>query len=238
MNNKRTIAISIFFIFFSHFFLSAQRNGLLNNENTSALIFTIGPSYCFGDIGGSKANASIFDDIHLEHARYALSLGFRRTFYNRLAYRISLHQGLYYSKDVGSFAVSRKYESSSNIIEIIALAEFNILQGFIKKHPYKLYMYSGGGLTCAFINIKGNPVAAPNQSKTSEFAPVIPLGFGFDIQANSNFSFGLEMGWQYAFSDYMDGVKTGRENYTNDILANISLTLSYKILEKNKYWQR
>ena len=169
------------------------------------------------------------DDINFKTIRYAFSVGFRHSFENRLAYRISLHQGFYASTDVGTRYDHRGYKSTSNILEISALGEFNLIQNHIKKNAFRLYLYGGGGLAYAFINQTGNPTRTPAISETRAFAPVLPFGFGFETWLNSNLSLGLEMGWQYTFSDFMDGIGTKDFNSQNDILANISLTASYKL---------
>jgi len=241
MKDKQIIIVLLVFVFFPLTTLFSQRNGLIGGkkENIGALVLTAGPSYCFGDLGGStKANATAMDNINLENVRYVFSLGFRQSFNNKLAYRLSFHQGLYESTDKGSSKDNRGYESSSNIIKFTALGEFSVFQGFINSQPWRIYIYGGGGLAYASVDLKGSPVRAPNLSETSEFTPVIPFGFGFDVWANSNLSLGLEVGWQYAFSDYLDGVQTGGANRNNDILANVSFTLSYRIFSgarsKNK----
>ena len=225
MNKKILILGSwLLILLFSIQEISAQnrnRHGLIGgNYNTvSSLVFTGGASYLFGDLGGS--------DINFNNVRYQFSLGYRQLFANRLGYRISLHYGLYESTDEGSrFADIRGYATTSNIFKLTALGEFNVLQSFTARRPWRVYVYGGVGLAYASINSHGNPVNA--SFKASEFAPIIPFGAGFDTWISPNFNIGLEFGWKYAFSNYMDGIRTvGSQN--NDILGNISLTFSYRL---------
>ena len=204
--------------------ISAQnrnRHGLIGgNYNTvSSLVFTGGASYLFGDLGGS--------DTNLDMIRFQTSLGFRHLFDNRLGYRISLHYGLYEATDAGT-RDARGYAITSNIFKLTALGEFNLLQSFTTRRPWRVYVYGGAGLAYASIDSHGNPVTGSASFKASEFAPIIPFGLGFDTWMSPNFSIGLEFGWKYAFSNYMDGIATaGSQN--NDILGNISLTLSYRL---------
>ncbi len=233
---KRIIILFIILFSLSYTPIFSQRNGLIGKTDKSerALIFTLGPSYCFGDVGGSaKANANALEDIQFKNIRYAFSLGFRQSFNNRFGYRISLHQGLYSSTDKGSRYDQRGYAYNSNIFEVTALGEFNPFQGNISQLPYRIYIYGGAGVAAAFIHFTGKEVSPPNSSKTSEVAPVIPFGFGYEMGIKPKVKLGLEVGWQYAFSTYMDGIKTKSGN--NDFLGNISFTLAYKLSGDNRY---
>ncbi|MEI7503989.1 MAG: hypothetical protein WCJ61_11960, partial [Paludibacter sp.] len=61
-------------------------------------------------------------------------------------------------------------------------------------------------------------------------APVIPFGFGYQYQISNEFSLGAEVGWKYVISDFVDGLKppTGNSK-SNDIIAGLSFTASYKL---------
>jgi len=225
------------FLFFVIFLFSVQttfaqnrnRSGLIGTNNSvGSLVFTIGPSYLFGDLGSSASeNSTVFDNINLNNVRYEVSLGFRHSFNNRLGYRLSFHHGLYESLDRGLLAENRGYASTSNITMFTALGEINIFESFAVRRPWRIYAYGGGGVAHASINLTGNPATGNATSRTSEFAPIIPFGLGFDIWTNSNFNIGLEFGWKYAFSDYMDGIRI--RDSANDILGNISFSISRRL---------
>jgi hypothetical protein len=226
MNRKILILGSwLLILLFSIQEISAQnrnRHGLIGgNYNTvGALVFTGGASYLFGDLGRN--------DININNVRYQFSLGYRQSFANRLGYRISLHYGLYESTDEGSRFADRGFATTSNIFMFTALGEFNILQSLTARRPWRVYIYGGVGLAYASINSHGNPVVGGASFNASEFAPIIPFGLGFDRWISPNFNIGVEFGWKYAFSHYMDGIRTaGSQN--NDILGNISLTFSYRL---------
>lgn len=236
MRKKQIVIVFIILLLFPTV-LFAQRKGLLSDKDryNASLVFSLGPSYCFGDLGGSvKPNPTPLDDFAWKNLRYAFSAGFRQSF-NRFSYRVSLHQGLYASTDKDSRYAYRGYESTSNVMELTTLAELDVVQGFIGINPYRLYAFGGGGLAYAAVDMTGSKASAPNVFQTSDFTPVIPFGFGFDMWISSKWNLGLEMAWQYAFSDFMDGVKTGGNDAQNDILANLSFTLSYKILGRNAH---
>lgn len=231
MKKKYILFFFIIFIFFTQITFAQDRNrsGLIRKNNgVGSLVFTIGPSYLFGDLGGStKANPNAFDNLNFNNIRYEVSLGFRHSFNNRLGYRLSFHHGLYESQDRASLAQTRGYASTSNISMFTALGEINIFQSRTAARPWRIYAYGGGGLAYASIELTGNPIVGNATYKTSEFAPIVPFGLGFDVWTNSNFNIGLEFGWKYAFSDYMDGIRV--RDSANDVLGNVSLTLSYRI---------
>ena len=226
----------IFLIVFSFFTQTAfsqnkNRHGLIggNYNSLSSLFFTVGTSQIAGTLR-SVATKSVFDDIFdFNSVRYEVSLGFRHSFANRLGYRISLHHGLYKSID----ATQRFPNTTSNITMFTTLGEFNIVQSFTATNPWRIYAYGGLGLAYAFINFDGAMVTeAGNVTfRTSEFAPIIPVGLGFDMWINSNFNIGLEVGLKYAFSDYMDGVRLAgsQSRLSSDVLLNVSLTFSYRL---------
>ena len=209
------------------------------NNSVGSLIFTVGPSYLFGDLGGStRENPSVFDNINLNNVRYEVSLGFRHSFNNRLGYRLSFHHGLYESADIGVRGETRGFASTSNITMFTALGEIDIFQSraavrsqgagaTVAVRPWRIYAYGGGGIAYASVDLTSTAGHGNATFKTSEFAPIIPFGLGFDIWTNSNFNIGLEVGWKYTFSDYMDGIRI--RDSANDILGNVSLTLSYRI---------
>jgi len=229
MSKKILILSSLLLILFSIQEISAQnrnRQGLIseNNNSIGSLVFAGGPSYLFGDLGNGE--------IHLNNIRYQFSLAYRKSFANRLGYRISIHYGLYEATDAGTRDL-RAYAITSNIFKFTALGEFNVLQSLTAQHPWRVYIFGGAGLAYASVNSHGNPIIAPSSFKPTELAPIIPFGLGFDTWINPNFNIGLEFGWKYAFSNYMDGVRTARSQ-NNDILSNISITLSYR-LSGNKF---
>ena len=228
---KHLILFFIVFIFSTQSMFAQNRRGLIGtNNNVGSLVFTVGPSYLFGDLGGSASeNSTVFDNFNLDNVRYEVSLGFRHSFNNWLGYRLSLHHGLYESQDRASLAETRGYESTSNISMFTALGEFNIFQNRAVAYPWRIYAYGGGGIAYASVDLTGNSTAGNPRAteKASEFAPIIPFGLGFDIWTSTNFNIGLEFGWKYAFSDYMDGIRI--RDSANDILGNVSLTVSYRI---------
>jgi hypothetical protein len=232
MKNKYTVIFFVIVVFFVQNTFAQNRRGLIGGSyNVGSLVFAAGPAYLFGDLGGSmKENPTVFDNINLDNVRFEVSLGFRHSFSNRLGYRVSLHHGLYESTDEGLRNDHRGYASTSNISMFTAWGEFNILQFYDAAYPWRMYVYGGGGFAYASIDLRGSPVTGNARSKTSEFTPIIPFGLGLDVWTSPNFNVGLEVGWKYALSDYMDGIEIiGTQN---DILWNASLTLSYRIFGK------
>jgi hypothetical protein len=222
----------IFFLIFSFFtqttFAQKRDNeGLIKvNSSVGSLVFTVGAAHCIGDFTGPILGRFSFNTI-----RYEASMGFRHSFPNRFGYRVSIHHGLYESRD----ADQRLPSTTSNITMFTALGEFNVFQSSTTFRSSRMYVYGGGGWAYASIDFKGNLESSSIKNvtfKSLESTTIIPVGLGFDIWINSDFNFGVEGGFKYAFSDYMNGVRIAGSR--NDILANISLTISHRLFGKEK----
>ena len=224
----KTKYILIFFIVFGFSSQEAfsQNRDRRMNSNVGSLFFSAGASHSLGDFRPSISSNPHLAMVDINNVRYELSLGYRHSFPNRFGYRLSIHHGLYESTDANP---GRLPNATSNITMLTALGEFNILQFPNTNRPWRVYVYGGGGLAYASINFGGNLISTMDNAtfRTSELAPIIPFGLGFDVWVSSNFNIGLEGGFKYAFSDYMNGVRLAGSR--NDMLANVSLTVSYKL---------
>jgi|GEM_PF-6859098 len=227
---KRIFFFFVIFIF-SIQTISAQSGGrglIGTTNNIGSLIFTVGPSYMFGDMGGAtRENSNALSSFNASNVRYEASLGLRHSLDYRFGYRVSIHHGLYESRDIASLA-HRGYASTSSITMLTAVGEINLIQFLRSAVPWRLYAYGGGGVAYASIDWKGGPMrGASDTFKASELAPILPFGLGFDIWTNSNVNVGLEVGWKFALSDYMDGLRI--RNTSNDIMGNVSFTISRRL---------
>lgn len=217
--------------------LNAQRrNGLIGRRSTSvsSLVFSAGPGFLFGDTQGSIFNTSNYSSVH----NYDISLGFRQRFQNNFGYKASFNFGNQVGDDAGSKMIGRGYSFESKIMEASICGEYSMRWGggryrrYRNSMPNSLYGFLGAGVLNSSI---------PNQSylpsysagttfATTDTAPVIPFGVGYQYQLTQDFSLGAEIGWKYIISDYVDGLKppTGNSK-SNDIIAGLSVTVSYKL---------
>jgi len=232
MKNNYFLLSLIAFAFFTQTAFTQNRDQnrtARTNESVSSLFFSAGGSRCIGDFRSTTQGTLFAEPFNFSLVRYELSLGYRHSFSNRLGYRVSLHHGLYESTDLNQNFPN----TTSNITMFTFLGEFDIFQSSAAARPWRVYVYGGGGLAYASINIEGGLDAARNAAgervtfRTSTFAPIIPAGLGFDMQISPNFNIGVEGGFKYAFSDYLNGVRIAGSQ--NDMLLNVSITLSYRL---------
>lgn len=208
--------------------LTAQRrNGLISRriDTEGFLSLSVGPAYCAGDQFGS-----IFEKSFLDGNNFSTSLGFRQMFPGNFGYKANFTYGNYFGSD-GLKQHSVGFLSfNSSVLEFTLRGEyapFNFGPRFRRDTPNSIYFFLGGGIASA--NVTSKSINYPvDVAKT--LTAVIPVGFGYQYDFNNGFLVGAEFGWQFAFSDYMDGYHPPIPNSkSNDILGNFAITVSYKL---------
>ena len=204
-----------------------RRNGLISRRGNSngSITFSTGPAYCFGDPFGSPFEKSFINGTNWEAA-----LGFSQLFQKTYGYRATLHYGNYSGTDGNVPKPHTGYYSfRSNLFEFTARGEYAYFFGrkYAIATPNSVRGFFGFGV---MDNIASFPAGTRVGKTSPTFAVLIPYGvaYQYDIR-NSNFSFGAELGWQYIFSDYVDGYSPNPNSRSNDVLANFKATFTYKI---------
>lgn len=227
----RIFLLSFLFIFLISFFLEAQRRyGMIDKRSatTGAIIFSLGPEYCFADTKESPLSQDISNNKDF-------SVGFQIRYPNNFGYKYQIN----YSNITGSdgSSKSRSYSFSSQIWQVSVQSEyaFNWGKGFgHSSPPHSIYFFLGVGLFNCTANLnysqRANYSYLTNSDEKTNVSPIIPMGLGYQYNFNNNFLVGLEYNLKYSFSDYLDGFKPPYpESKSNDILEGISLTVGYKI---------
>ena len=192
-----------------------------------------GPAYLYGDIGVQAGKEPLNQVInwYSNNMSYMYSLGFQHFFSNNLGIEGTFAQGKFEGKDEGTKRSGRGYNYKSNLSIISLQANFILLGGpySIYKTRHTLYAFSGLGYVFSEIpSISGPLDLANDKFRNNDQTMSMPFGLGYQYKLNDNFSVGLEVSGQYAFHDFLDGVLP-IESKCNDIIANVGLTVVYKL---------
>lgn len=210
------------------------KSSLLSADFTDnfAIKVSEGPAYLYGDIGvqAGKEPLSQVVDWYSNNMSYMYSLGFQHFFANNLGLEGNFAKGKFSGKDEGTKRSGRGYSYSSDLSIISLQANFILLGGpySIYKTPHTLYAFSGLGYVISKpenegpLDLKNDKFSTNNQSLS------MPFGLAYQYNLSKNFSVGIEVCGQYAFRDFVDGVLP-IESKANDIIANVGLTVIYKL---------
>jgi hypothetical protein len=236
---KKSLAIIMLLILFFQFELVAQkRYGLVTRKKVgnNSISFSMGPTYCFSDTQGS-----IFESSITSGNNYKISLGFKQKLPNNFAINGSLQYGRYIGNDGDYY---RKYSYLADIMAVTARGEYSISFNnirfnrfsrgryrYAREKPNSVYGFLGGGLASSNI-LKADLTSVTNaQFKPKSMAFVIPFGVGYQYLFGTNYMIGAELEWQYAVSDYLEGLHPQPpSSKSNDVLGGISITFAYKFL--------
>jgi hypothetical protein len=212
------------------------------------LVGAIGTATFFGDVGGFShgENAWGLKDITFLQTRYSLNFSVKYRITQNLNARISITHGILHATDERGSNESRGYEATNTILEPALIGEYY----FIRNSAENSYLFNKGrgkGLggilrsldVYAFTGIAGLKYSIePNQAlqdnmtlkglDTKGFTAAIPLGVGSTVATSPNITLGLELGFRYAFTDYLDGY-TSQYSRANDVYYFLHFTFTYRL---------
>ena len=206
----------------------------------SIMVTGLGPAYLFGDIGGSKQEQILngVNDWNIFNTRFLFSVGGDYLFTNNIALKASFFYGNFNGTDIGSRNDPRGYAYKSKLTEVTFQGEYVFWGGPFSKNnnPHEWYvlagvglMHNNTGLTYQGVTITTNPaIRNLDVVKLNSTAPVFPVGLGYKYRISDKITLGAEFCWQVLSTDYADGVNPVNSK-SNDALAFLSLTASYKI---------
>lgn len=244
MNKK--IVIAVLSVLFVSALYAQRRNGLIGHRSESAgyLMFSTGPAYCYDDPFGSlfannfwgghnfQTSFGYYQPVVLDD----LNFGYRilGTYYNFAGQDIV--GGNNVQRRVHHDNIGEVFESyQSNIFELTGRVEYHYTFGrrYRRVIPHELYAYTGLGLmtiSANFPKVSGEPLYEGKKSLSP--AVCLPLGVGYQYNIDRQFSVGVELGVQAAFSDLLDGYEgshlTGVK-IVNDNVSSLSFTFSYRM---------
>ncbi|HOJ65427.1 MAG TPA: DUF6089 family protein [Paludibacteraceae bacterium] len=243
---KVLIIILLFGVQISFFVVHAQKNGLIGKSvipNSKSIFFAAaGPAYCFGDVGGSHYEQFLngINDWDVLNTRYLFSVGYGQSFKHNLGYKLIFNYGNFIGNDKNSRNEARQYSFNSEVSSLSLQAEYTFLGGIHSNYYdyYSLYLFGGIGVMNSNAEVKKNGVAISqpppdriyDKIKLNETAAFIPFGIGYKYAITPKFSIGAELCWNYTFTDFIDGISTVTSK-ENDLLANLSITFSYKFFD-------
>ena len=214
----------------------------------SELVYGVGVSNYFGDIGGAiGSNALGFGDIDIMSSRPVLAIGYRYKLYDRVAIKANLNYAKIHSSDVKSSNEIRKYSFSTNIFELNVHAEYHFtkeklvatysamsLRGKLGNIKNNLNFYAFAGVGGAYFKPKANEeLLQRGFVENKNLALVIPFGLGVKYPLSSKTFVGLELGRRFVTSDYMDGFSPKASN-TRDLYYFTVINVSYRIEKRKK----
>jgi len=174
-------------------------------------------------------------------------------YYNRIldpfwSIRGNLAIGKLYGNDslfsAPAYKQYRNFNFKTNVVELSALATFNIFGNNLEHSYVKLSPYVFGGIGLAFVNVKRDysrtdlsyfhtdtklvdGLAVDAVQPMPKVLPIIPLGIGLKYAVLPRLSLVLEGMYRYSFSDYVDGFKYAANPKLKDSYYSVSLGVSF-----------
>lgn len=231
----------LFILLFSKSSLFANKNGLFNKGKykSSAIVLTgVGPSFCFGDIGGSESDQILFgiNDWVIKSTSYNVSVGLRNEFYNNFRYKITGFIGKFEGSDEGSRNSLRGYSYKSKVYELSSTVEYALSPLFFNfENPHIFYAFGGLGVVHSRAEVKSanNTFRPSDQLQPITTSLILPVGVGYEYTINRNFSAGAEFGWRLANTDFIDGI-IPMNSKRNDMYTTLLFAITYRF-RHNRY---
>jgi hypothetical protein len=215
------------------FFSNAQRW----KKNRKEIVYSVGAANFLGDLGGAdQIGTNFVKDLEMNMTRPSLGGGYRYRIHPYFFVKGSAYWGRIKSSDfltAEDARRSRELSFRSNIFEISGQLEYTLIQQK-DGHHYKIkhvkgwksfmiqpYFFVGAGLT--YFNPKAlyngkwtalQPLGTegqgidPGTKKYTRITACFPVGLGFRYAMSKKYTIGLEYGYRYTLTDYMDDVST------------------------------
>jgi OmpA-OmpF porin, OOP family len=202
----------------------------------------------FGDIGGtaSKENWFGLKDIKINETSPAFSMDVRYKINPILSTKVNLDLGFGRGQDAGS-RNDRGRSYKTVLFEFSGQVEHYFLveekryrsaamynrRGMMNNYAtLSAYTFVGAGLIYAHAN--PNPGSQPihevdSYKPGSHFAPVFPFGIGVKYVIDERSYIGGELGYRWAFSDYLEGYKQTAASKHRDIYYFFLISYNYRL---------
>ena len=246
---KKYIIITLIALLILPMLSSAQRWKRTRYE----VIYGIGASNTFTDLGGSDGNAGYIKDLDLIGTRPSVFIGARYKLKELMAVKVNIINGWVNGSDTYTSNIGRNQRQLSfysPIIEFSGQFEYSILkERFGTRYTFSnlrrfrvsnvnTYIFAGvGGF---YFNPKVKYAgetsyhSADDQyitSKGEDYSKVsiaFPVGIGFKYGINRKLSLGLELSQRFTTTDYLDN-HADINSTSRDIYNFIHVSLSYKL---------
>ncbi len=183
-----------------------------------------------GDIG--LANKPLMNNINGMRPSFGFKPGFKIT--QDLVVSLDLAYVVYGGKDEEGSSHGRYYSFNSHGFQHVVKAEYYIVgdgrtsvsgavynrRGMVNSYN-KLYLYVFGGAGGVFakskvkdLNNNGEePLSNPGYDNSAVYTAVFPVGGGVKWSIDPRMSVGVEIGYQFSMSDYLDGYSSVSSQY-------------------------
>tara|TARA_R110002096_G_scaffold16243_6_gene55571 strand:- start:1323 stop:2225 length:903 start_codon:yes stop_codon:yes gene_type:complete len=184
----------------------------------------LGGANYLGDIGGFSGQGQGFIyDFRPEKTNIALSAFYRYSFSRNLALKFTAGFARIQGADSTSgnpARVGRNLSFRTDLLEAAVTGEYafyqkrNIVKRARKQVNFKARTFAGIGALLYYPFAQSNeqwfalrPLQTEGQSY-SEMTVIVPMGMAFDFTFNYKIRLGMEFGYRFTFTDYLDDVST------------------------------
>lgn len=179
-------------------------------------------------VGGSNYLGDLNPNYNFSQTRPAFGAFYKYSIGPYIAFRGGLNYGKIQFRDelnASIFPEQRNLSFESNIFEIATNAEFNFLRYIPGNKTYFASPYLTIGFAVTFFNPKAvfngqmyelqelgtegqQNNAYTGRNPYSTVTPSIPVGLGFKYWLHSRWNLGVEAGYRFTFTDYLDDVSS------------------------------
>jgi len=213
----------LFFLLFSFLLLASSH---LKAQYEIDFGIQLGSANYLGEIGGGSDEGRAFLlDVELESTSFSVGGFFRSSFSRNFALRIS---GTY-ARIEGADSLSdnpqrigRNLSFRTDLIEASLIGEYNFItlrdisRRSRQKIDFKAYAFGGVGALLFYPEAQENgewfdlrPLQTEGaENAYDELTIAVPLGLGLNYTFNDKYRFGLEVGYRFTFTDYLDDIST------------------------------
>ena len=199
-----------------------------------------------GDIG--LANKPLMNNINGMRPSFGFKPGFKIT--QELTVSLDLGYIVYSGKDEEESSHGRYYSFNSHAFQHVARLEYYIMgtgrrffsgaiynrKGMVSSYN-RLYVYvfggAGGVLSKSKVKDLNNggeePLTNPGYNNSMQYSAVFPSGAGAKWSIDPRWSIGVEIGYQFTLSDYLDGYASQFSQYKDSyFLTSVKAILSIR----------
>ncbi len=194
--------------------------------------FYVGVVTFHGDIG--LANQPLLNNLNGVRPSFGFMPKFRVT--QDFSVSLDLAYLMFGGKDEVGESHGRVYSFNSHAFQHSVRAEYYVLgdsRRFISGAVYnrrgmvnnynKLYLYIFGGIggvlsKATIKDLRNNgeePLSNPGYDNSLKYAVIFPVGGGVKWALDPRWSIGVEMGYQFTLSDYLDGYSAATSQYND-----------------------
>ncbi len=233
----------VYLLLFLVVFIFPTANAQLWKLRRYELFAGFGTSQIFGDIGGYSQgeNALGFKDLSISKTRFNIRAGMRYRIIERVGITFNINYGYLHSSDEKGSNIERGFESSTSLFEPNIVGEYY----FLKNSAESSYRFEKGqqifstfvsrldaciytGFGPALFKVKPNDELSTVIEKDSGIALAVPVGIGLNYLMSPNSLLGLDFGFRFTTSDYIDGY-TSQYSNSKDVYYFMTFVFTQKL---------